>query len=108
MGERKGDNGRQQDLELLPFAIRFASVSARNEHFMRMLPNGRESTVGDGGVGGGIPQLRDDNLIKFSLCVRWAGGGGVAGRWAGALVSFLTARWGNQRAHCAAPLKVPQ
>lgn len=59
---------------------------------------------------GSIPQLRDDNLIKFSLCVRWAGQrtGGVAGRWAGALVSFLTARWGNQRAHCAAPLKVPQ
>lgn len=63
---------------------------------------------------GGIPQSRDDNLIKFSLCVSWAGqrrGGeawGVAGRWAGALVSFLTARWGNQRAHCAAPLKVPQ
>lgn len=89
----------------MPFAIRFASVSARNEHFMRMLPNGRECWGA-----GSIPQLRDDNLIKFSLCVRWAGQstGGVAGRWAGALVSFLTARWGNQRAHCAAPLKVPQ
>lgn len=44
-GERKGDNSRQQDLELLPFAIRFTSVSARNEHFMRMLPNGRQCTV---------------------------------------------------------------
>lgn len=50
-GERKGDNSRQQDLELLPFAIRFTSVSARNEHFMRMLPNGRQCTVSGGGLG---------------------------------------------------------
>lgn len=55
----------------------------RNEHFMRMLPNGRGSK-------GAVPS-RDDNLIKFSLCVE---GGWEEGVWYGWMPRGVAGRSG--------------